>query len=109
RRHLAATHCTHRRSASSRKVIVLILLEAFPPAPRLTHQETRQWNQKPFPFSHLCFLSIIEAVMRKPTSSSVAKQLVISGWGMAVLVWYFHKFSRAFSPIIHGLLKTLWR
>jgi len=40
---------------------------------------------------------------------SVTKQLVISGWGIAVLVWYFHKFSPAFSPIIHGLLQKLWR
>lgn len=41
--------------------------------------------------------------------SSLMKQLVISGWGIAVLVWYFHQFSPAFSPIINGLLGKLWR
>ena len=41
--------------------------------------------------------------------SSVTKQLLISGWTIAVLAWYFHQFSPAFSPIIRGLLQKLWR
>ena len=43
------------------------------------------------------------------SKSSLTKQLVISAWGIAVLIWYFHEFSPAFSPIIHGLLQKLWR
>lgn len=36
------------------------------------------------------------------------KQIALSCWAVASLIWYVHQFSPALTPILRGILHRLW-